>query len=630
MTLTPALKLQRSALFPTFISAVLCLLLLFSAAGCSHKPRKPPPKPAEVAYKAVCDGKMDDLRKILDKRVHRNLELGDDSTLFHVAAMRGRRDMVEYLLPCVSNIDLPGPGSLTPLHLAAAEGHADLVRFFLDKGANPDAGSLENRTPLHLVAAAGRTDIARLLLDKGADINARDGTGFTPLHWAAIKGQKEMVELLLERNADFSIECRKGRTPLWYANTSPDVEAILEKKRDFRRVAVLCETPADAAPALADAAVGLEQLVMLQWQGFRGVVTYSPAETRRAWLGGTNAPAQAPEADRLRALAGALEADRILAVRVTPAGQELAVEARLFDVTNNAVEPLLSTNVPGEAGLAVLDQALAAETVARLDVKTSGAVVRVSTSDPAAFRLFAGGARRLAGGPDYAAAATNRDLAGAAAAFAGAAAADTNFLAAALGAGRAYLEIRRLNPRTNIADVVRPYVEAAALAASNHPAVLLLTGMDTAARGNPTGALKDFDQALKLNRHLADARFERALALRSQKQLDDAVGDFVQVLRLRPAQARTYAELALTLAHNANWANTVAQCEKTIELDPHIPEIYNTLAIAHWQMKNYEYAWKTIRLARHFGHEDAIDKKFLEQLKKDTPKPKEKDFRRKP
>lgn len=625
MTVPTAPKPQRPALFP--LAAALGLTLLVFASGC--KPRKPPPKPAEVAYKAVCDGKLDDLRRVLDQRVHRNLELSDGSTLFHAAVMRGHRDIVEYLLPHVTSINLPGPGAMTPLHLAAAKGHEDLVRLLLDKGADPNSGSQENRTPLHLAAADGRTDIARLLLDKGADIEARDGSSFTPLHWAAIKGQKDMVELLLERNADFTAECRKGRTPLWYSSTSPAVEAVLEKKRDFRRVAVFCETPAEADSALAAGAVGLEQLIVFQLQGFRGVVAYQPDDTRRAWFGGTNAPAQAPAPERLRALAGQLAADRILWVCLAPTGQEFAADARLYDTAKDDAVPLFATRVQGEAGLANLDRKLAAGVVALIDVTTSGTVVHASTDDPAAFRLFAEGAQLLAGGPDPAAA-TNRDLAGAAAAFAAAAAKDTNFLAAAVGAGRAYLDIRRLNPRTNVTEVVRPYVVAANLAASNHPAVLLLDGMDAAARGDGAGALQDFNRALKLNRHLADARYERALALRSQKQLDDAIGEFLQVLRLRPNQARVYAEMGLALAHNGNWPNAVAQCEKAIELDPHIPEVYSTLATAHWQLKNYEYAWKTIKLAKHFGHENAISKKFIEQLQKDTPKPKEKDLRRRP
>ncbi len=624
----PSTAPRRGPALGPLARAVALGLLAALAAGC--KPRKPPPKPAEAAYQAICDGKMDDLRKILDKRVHRNLELHDGSTLFHAAAMRGRREMVEYLLPCVSNINLTGPGALTALHLAAAKGHADLVRLFLEQGADPDSGNQDNRTPLHLASAEGRIEIARLLLDAGADIEARDGSGFTPLHWAAIKGQKEMVVLLLERNADFTAECRKGRTPLWYAGTTPAVAAILEEKREFRRVAVLCEPPAEAGTDLADAAAALEQLVMIQLQGFRGVVTYTPEETRRAWFGGTNAPARAPEPERLRALAGKLEADRILHVRLAPAGSELAADARLFDAAQGTADPLPATRVPAAAGLAGLETNLAAGIVARLDVNTSGTVARVATDDPAAFHAFGKGARLLAGDP--LAAATNRALAAAAAAaaFDAAADADADFAAASLCAGRALLELRRLNPRTNVSESVSRHVAAANRAVSNHPAALLLAGRDAAARGDAAGAIQTFDRALSLNPHLAEARFERALALRSRKQLNESIDEWVRVLRLRPAQARTYAELGLTLAHNNNWANAVTQCEKAIELDPHIPEVYNTLAIAHWQMKNYEYAWKTVRLAQHFGHEDALDKKFLERLKKETPPPKEKDPRRRP
>ncbi len=626
MTMPSKPNLSSPTLLTLARAATLCLVVALLAGGC--KPSKSPPKPPEAAYKAVCDGKLNDLRKILDKRKYRNMELDDGSTLFHVAAMRGHRDIVEYLLPSITNINLPGPGSLTALHLAAAKGHVDLVRFFLDQGAEPDSGSRDNRTPLHMAASEGRTDIVRLLLDKGADINARDGAGFTPLHWAAIKGQKDMVELLLERDADFTAESRKGRTPLWYASIAPAVEAVLEKKRDFRRVAVLCESPADAGPALAAAAVGLEQLIMFQLQGFRGVVTYTPQDARRAWLGGTNAPAQAPAPERWRALAEKLEADRILCVQVTSAGQELAVDAQLYDAAKDIAEPLLSTRVKDASGLATLDEKLAFETAARLDVTTSGSVVRVSTADSVAFGLFAEGAQLLAGEPMSDAGTTNRNLAEAGAAFAAAAAKDPACLAAALGAARVLFEIRRLDPRTNIVESVSPYMQAANLAASNQPAIILLTGLEKAARGNSAAALRDYDRALALNRHLTEARFERALVLRSQQQLDDAIGEFLQVLRLRPNQARTYAELGLTLAHNNNWQNAVTQCEKAIELDQHIPEVYSTLATAHWQLKNYEYAWKTIKLAKHFGHEDAISKKFIEQLKKDTPKPEDKNTRR--
>ena len=130
------------------------------------------------------------------------------------AAMKGHKDIVEFLLANKADVDAKANDDTTALETASVFGHADVVKLLLANKADVNAKSNLGTTPLHAAADKGYKDIATLLLANKADVNARDNIGLTPLHFAAGYGHKDVAELLLANKADVNARDNQGATPL--------------------------------------------------------------------------------------------------------------------------------------------------------------------------------------------------------------------------------------------------------------------------------------------------------------------------------------------------------------------------------------------------------------------------------
>lgn len=164
---------------------------------------------------------------------YRNTDPQTRATSLHLAAGKGRLDLVRWLLdegvdqaevsrvrspltsplPCAalsaSRAD-PEPTRQdvlgdTVLHVAAAHGHVAILDAYLDR--LPFVLSWVNSrgmTPLHVAAMKGELDAAHLLIDAGSDVDAPDLEGNSPLHFAASWGHvsvRRLRALLLLENA---------------------------------------------------------------------------------------------------------------------------------------------------------------------------------------------------------------------------------------------------------------------------------------------------------------------------------------------------------------------------------------------------------------------------------------------
>ena len=120
------------------------------------------------------------------------------------AAVFGQLNEVKELLQSRADLESRSDDGFlqTPLHLAADKGHRDIVQFLLEKSAKIEATDKDEKTPLHLAVREGQIDVVQFLLEKNAEIEATDGTGKTPLHLAADKGHRHrygnIVDVLLE------------------------------------------------------------------------------------------------------------------------------------------------------------------------------------------------------------------------------------------------------------------------------------------------------------------------------------------------------------------------------------------------------------------------------------------------
>lgn len=128
-----------------------------------------------------------------------NLNARDDAgkTPLYLAAWKGNRDAVVFLLERQADLSVADPLGLTPLHAAASNGHGEVLVLLLDAGADPNAVSKDNgQTPLHRAAAQGRKAAVETLLARGARKDAVDSSGKTPAQLAEYYQQNDWQDVM--------------------------------------------------------------------------------------------------------------------------------------------------------------------------------------------------------------------------------------------------------------------------------------------------------------------------------------------------------------------------------------------------------------------------------------------------
>ena len=94
------------------------------------------------------------------------------------------------------------------LHTAALKGRYEMVNYLIGKGADvnvvgfeyclSDSKADEAGTPLHFAVDANNTEVAKLLLENGADVAIRDVKGRTAMERATEKGTDDIKLYLIE------------------------------------------------------------------------------------------------------------------------------------------------------------------------------------------------------------------------------------------------------------------------------------------------------------------------------------------------------------------------------------------------------------------------------------------------
>lgn len=118
---------------------------------------------------------------------------------------------------------------LTTLHLAAARGSKDAVEYLLSAAVRADPGAARdnNFTPLHGAAMHGHTEICEALLREGAGVNIQtDPQKYSPLHSAAFAGHVDTIKLLLAKGADRNLVNYRGEKAVDTARRQHQMAAV--------------------------------------------------------------------------------------------------------------------------------------------------------------------------------------------------------------------------------------------------------------------------------------------------------------------------------------------------------------------------------------------------------------------
>jgi hypothetical protein len=136
--------------------------------------------------------------------------------LFHLAALSGTPDVLQFLVDTGSSVNEPFISELndyhqyTALHFAVSSANTVAIHWLLQNGADVSAMTATGQTSLH-IALSNSPDVpyshetVRLLVTNGSKrdsfLNAADGKGTTALDLAKKAGLHEIVELLKKHGA---------------------------------------------------------------------------------------------------------------------------------------------------------------------------------------------------------------------------------------------------------------------------------------------------------------------------------------------------------------------------------------------------------------------------------------------
>jgi tetratricopeptide (TPR) repeat protein len=105
-------------------------------------------------------------------------------------------------------------------------------------------------------------------------------------------------------------------------------------------------------------------------------------------------------------------------------------------------------------------------------------------------------------------------------------------------------------------------------------------GLARLAEGNPTAALADFQRAIELKPRLAEAHLGLGLALGQSGDLDSAAKEFRAALEIRPGYAEAHKRLGITLRRLNDEKGALAEFGKAAQSDPADPESWYNLGLA--------------------------------------------------
>jgi len=123
----------------------------------------------------------------------------------HIAASRGRADLVKFLHVMGANLLLQNIDTDQPIHLAAVSGSVETVRYLLSQHVDPNVVSWSGSgyTPLSYATWFNRVGVAKELLKSGAKVDfIPEPNGTTALTTSAHYGSFDAFKVLLEHKAN--------------------------------------------------------------------------------------------------------------------------------------------------------------------------------------------------------------------------------------------------------------------------------------------------------------------------------------------------------------------------------------------------------------------------------------------
>ena len=156
-------------------------------------------------------------RPVSKQRIDINKVNDHSETALMLAAMSGRKGVVELLIENNARTDCRDYNEDTAAVKAAKSGHEDVVMLLLERASWTFSKNKALTSVWMEAATSGHGAVVRSMLDRGISKELKDENGQTALSKAACFGMLHVVELLLEHDADIETKDVQGYTPLMHA-----------------------------------------------------------------------------------------------------------------------------------------------------------------------------------------------------------------------------------------------------------------------------------------------------------------------------------------------------------------------------------------------------------------------------
>ncbi len=123
-----------------------------------------------------------------------------------------------------------------------------------------------------------------------------------------------------------------------------------------------------------------------------------------------------------------------------------------------------------------------------------------------------------------------------------------------------------------------------------HFDALQLMGTLEAQRRNHQSAIDYLDRALAIKPNLAEARYNRGIALQELKRFDEALTSYDQALRIKPDYAAAHYNRGIALQELERFDEAVASCDQVLRIKPGHAGAYNSRGNALQALKRFDEA----------------------------------------
>lgn len=112
----------------------------------------------------------------------------------------------------------------------------------------------------------------------------------------------------------------------------------------------------------------------------------------------------------------------------------------------------------------------------------------------------------------------------------------------------------------------------------------------------------------------ADIHFNIGLQRETQRDLDGAIREYHEAIRIGPDDASAHYNFGNALKMKVDLDGAIREYNEAIRIEPDLKEAQNNLAVDLYETGEYSEAWKHVKIAMELGCD--VDPGFIKLLEK--------------